>query len=86
MDGAIWIILIIAVGGGILVASLSMGTQRLEQLQRYWDVEVGMSEAEMLAPLSMMTSTAGTIIEVFKNGSPIPTCLWQKQNAPRSAC
>jgi hypothetical protein len=34
-----------------------------------------------------MTISTGALTTVaFKNGSPIPTCSWQKRNMPRNAC
>ena len=48
MNMIIWMAMIIGGFGILLGVCLSMGNKKLEQLQRYWDIEIGMSEAEML--------------------------------------
>lgn len=42
----IWIAIIAMVAISIVVVNI--GDEEIEQLQRYWDVEIGMTEDEML--------------------------------------
>ena len=49
-NAIIWItVIMIAVFVIFFVIAYSIENKKLEQLQRYWDVKIGMSEAEMLA-------------------------------------
>lgn len=48
-DTIIWTsVIMVAVITVIFVIAFSIGNKKLEQLQRYWDVKIGMDEDEML--------------------------------------
>lgn len=48
-DTIIWTsVIMIAVIAVVFVIAFSIGNKKIEQLQRYWDVEIGMTEDEML--------------------------------------
>lgn len=48
-DTIIWtLVIMIVVISVVFVIAFSIGNKKLVQLQRYWDVEIGMTENEML--------------------------------------
>lgn len=50
MDTMVWWIAVISIMmAAIIVMAFCIGNKKLKQLQRYWDVKIGMPEDEMLA-------------------------------------